>query len=617
MSAVARRWLWVIGLALSVLVLAGGLAFRQAREIESDLRAARDLLVAAGDAVEDGRLADARAGLATAQGLLVRANGALHTSTSLQAVGWLPGVDQNLATIRDSVALALTVVSGAGRLLAVASPLESADGDLEVPLRRGAIPLDVVAAARLEANSLAIALPVVDDDPPGRFVVDRVVELHEEVLEEAILRRRQLVDLVNGLELLGELTGENGSRRYLIAVANTAEMRGSGGMILSYGVLESAGGELSLPAFGGIDELFLDAGVDPAVLGVDPSELRRWDGLEITRLWRNVNVLPDFSVVAPRMAAMYQAATGQAVDGVIQIDAAGLAAVLAGVGPVEVAGIGRVDEDNAVELTLNRAYTLFPDRDQRQEVLGDVAEAVFDRLVEGEYESVRPLGAALLQAAAERHVVLWSPRPGAVDPLRFFDADGALPDGDVMDSLFLTVQNFARNKLDFYLDTSVRVAGERPVSGPGRLRVEVTVRNDAPAGVTEPAYVFGDGTGGPPGRYLGVASLYVPTGTALTSSTGRGEVALVGEGRRSALTWRVDLPAGTSSTVVLELSLPPRPTGAYTLTLAPLPRVRPTTYAVEVDDGEGGQVRYDGLLERREVLAAEPGGEGSGPSASN
>ena len=58
-----------------------------------------------------------------------------------------------------------------------------------------------------------------------------------------------------GSGVLADLVGGHGDRTpYLVAVANTAEMRGAGGMILSYGVLGSDG-KVELSHFGRIDEL--------------------------------------------------------------------------------------------------------------------------------------------------------------------------------------------------------------------------------------------------------------------------------------------------------------------------------------------------------------------------
>lgn len=600
---------WIVGVAAAAAVVLGAVVAYRLLGVERDLYEATDLLVSAGERLESGDLAEARAQLERAEALLVTSNGSLYNSPELDVVGWLPGFGQNIRSLRRTVSVALELVSGGGRILDLARPLEDADGRLQIPLRAGAIPVDVAAAVRSEVIALARALPGRDEVPDESFLVGPVADAQREVYDEAVRRRHQLASVGQGLRLLTELSGGNGPRRYLIAVANTAEMRGSGGMILSYGVLESADGDFELADFGGIDDLFLEEQVDPAAVGAPADELRRWEGLEPTRLWRNVNLLPDLRRLLPRMAAMYEAATGQGIDGVIQIDAHGLAAILEGVGPVLVEGLGEVNAANAVALTLNEAYSRFPDRDQRQEVLGDVAEVTFRRLVDGEYESLRPLGEALARAAAERHILLVTERPDGREPAAFFGADGSLPDADLVDHALLTVQNFSRNKLDFYLDSAVQLSGSRPVGEVGEVEATVTVTNGAPPGATEPEYVFGDGSFSPPGTYRGSVSLYLPTGTALAGGGGTGlvsEPVVITEDGRTVVAFDIDLAAGETATATLQLQLPPRPPEPYRFVLVPVPRIRPTVWDVDLDLGPGGRIVRDGPLVRPDALVPVP-----------
>ena len=608
-SPLTRGLLWAGAGLVALLAIAGVAAAVRLASVAGDLREARAILDDVGTAVEEGRLADAREGLGVANARLVSANNRLYESP-LDAIGWLPIAGENLASLRSSVGTALSLATGGIRLLDAARPLEGPEGSLEVPLRDGAIPLDAVMAAAIEAETLTLALPTTDAETDDSLLVGSVAELQDLVREEAAERRDQLVNLGHGLSLIAEMSGANGPRRYLLAVANTAEMRGTGGMILSYGVLESAGGDFELTAFGAIDELFLLTSPDPAVVDVPADELRRWPGLQPARLWRNVNLVPDMAVVGPRMEALYETVTGLPVDGVIQIDAHGLAAVLAGVGPVDVDGVGTVTTDNVVDLTLNAAYTLFPDRDQRQEVLGDVAEAVFDRLLDGEYESLRPLGEALLRSTAGRHIILWSSRAEVARPAAFFGADGAIADPRTTDHLLLTVQNLGRDKLDYYVDTAVRVRGERPAGRPSEVEVAVVVGNAAPRGQTDPLYVFGDPAirpeGLPTGTYGGTVSLYVPTGTVLVGADGapQSRPVLTTEGGRSVVGFDVEVPPGETREVVLTLRFPPRPPGTYVLELAPSPRVRPTVWDVDVTAGPGATAVRTGPLEQPEQVVA-------------
>lgn len=616
------RWV-ALGLVVLLLGLAGVAAWRVAG-VARDLATARDLLLRAGDQLEQGQLGGARADLTEAEGLLLSANNRLATSPELDIVGIFPVAEQNLRSLRQSVSTAYQLVAGGSELLRAAAPLEGPDGNLQVPLVDGTVPLDVVVQTAVAARDLADSLPGSQDQPPDFLLLGPVQELQDEVFAEATERRDQLTGLAQGLTLLSELAGANGPRRYLLAVANTAEMRGTGGMVLSYGVLESSAGTFTLPAFGPIDELFLEGAAPEGAAPLADDEAARWSGLEPTRLWRNANLVPDFSVAGPRMEAMYETASGLPADGVIQIDVQGLAAILRAIGPVAVPGIGVVEADTLADFALNRLYFEFPDEsDQRREVLGEIAEACFDRLLSGDLASVRPLAEELIEAVAQRHILFTSRGAAASRPIRYFNTDGPLapPSAEAGDSFLLTVQNFGRDKLDYYLDTSVSISGTRLVGEQGQLRVEVTLTNTAPPGVQEPEYVFGTAEGRPadaePGTYVGTASLYVPVGTRIAGSSGDGSVGALGtENGRPVIGVTFRVPAGGTATAVVDLVLPTRPDivgpsgqrPAFVV-LVPFPRLRPTVWDLDVDAGTGTISREGPLLEP-EIAVESVRGEG-------
>ncbi|MGH9187053.1 MAG: DUF4012 domain-containing protein, partial [Acidimicrobiales bacterium] len=386
-SPLARLALWSAAGVAGLLLVLGLLAAWRLTSIYRDLVRARDLLDAAGGQLDNGELAEARDGLARAASLLVDANGDLHTSPELDLLDWVPFLSQNLDALRRSVGVTLQLADGGHQLLATAEPLQGANGALDVPLRAGAIPLGVVADVAAQAQDLAAAIPARGDGPSTTLLLRPIADLQDRVYDEAARRREQLDGVSRALTLLSDMSGANGPRRYLIAVANTAEMRGTGGMILSYGILEGGGGDFQLGAFGNIDELFLveGQGLDPDAIGVPADTQRRWAPADMTRLWRAANLTADFSVAARIMEAMFTTATGLFVDGVIQVDPAGLGAILRGTGPVVVPDAGTVTADNVVSFTLNEAYVQFPDREVRQDLLGDVAEEAFRLLVDGQY----------------------------------------------------------------------------------------------------------------------------------------------------------------------------------------------------------------------------------------
>jgi len=211
--------------------------------------------------------------------------------------------------------------------------------------------------------------------------------------------------------------------------------------------------------------------------------------------------------------------------------------------------------------------------------------------VEGKYESLRPLGEALLRAVDGRHLLMHSVASGPQHQLAFFGADGALPALDGPDAVALTVQNVSGNKLDYYVDTALQLTGTREPGAVGEVQATVTVTNTAPAGVSQPQYVFGPfNEDQEAGLYRGSVSLYLPAGASLVGASGDrppDPPVVQSEGGRPVVGFRLDVPAGESRQVVLDLKLAPRAPGDYELLLVPSPRVRPTQVTVELTGGQG------------------------------
>ena len=599
----SRQVLLLLVAAAVLLVVVGVIAAFRVVGVASDLSDAHAALRSAEAYVREGEIGRARDQLQRAERLVADANGTLHSSPSLAVVRLLPVARQNLDSLTRSVGVALVLTNGGRHVLDAAAPLQGPDGRLQVPLRAGAVPLEAVGDSSIALKDVAFSLPG-EDRPSSRWLIGRVRSLQEEVYDEAERRRSQFVSVAWGLDLLRELSGGNGPRRYLLAVANAAEMRGTGGMILSYGTLTSRDGSLTLERFGGIDELELDAAVDIA----EPADyFARYASFNPNRLWRNTNLGSDFTFVAPIFEQMYPAATGDAVDGVIQIDSVGLAAILEGIGPVDVPDFGRVDAANAVAVTLNAAYVRFPDRPVRQEYLELVARTVFDRLLTGDYPSVTALAGALAEAAAGRHIIVHSTNPESERAVARLGAAGSLP-GPGTDFAQLTVQNFSGNKLDYYLDTKLTITGERRPGRQGRVRALVEVVNTAPAD-GRPPYIFGPFSSDlRQGQYRGLATLYLPSGASLASrATGvvEGRPTVAAEGGRTAVSFTVDVPAGGRQAVTLDLRLPPVPATASGWVLVPTPRVRPTVVAIDLRTPDG-PIRFTGPLTRMVFAKSRP-----------
>lgn len=580
MSRVRRRWvipLALVALAVSVVAVLAGLALRG---VADDLAAARDALRSAEQHVRAGRLAAADQALARAETRVARANGTLHTSTPLAFARLVPGAKQNVDALRRSVGLALALTTGGRTVLGAAEPLRGPDGRLDVSLRGGSIPVNVVRDVDAALKEIAYQLPEATSSR-GRWLAGPIRDLEDDVFDEAVRRRRQFISVAQSLEVLAEVAGGNGPRRYLIAVANAAEMRGTGGMILSYGELVSDGGKLSLERFGPIDDLALrgDPPGDPL-----PYPDRFAQYAPVTT-WRNTNLSPDFTVVAPIQEDLYSDVTGKPVNGVIQVDSFGLAALLRITGPVTIPDAPPIDANNVVPFTLNENYFRITARPERQEAQGQVAQAVFERLVTGDFPTVRDLGRVVAEAAEGRHVMLHSTSAPIQRTVRLLGIDGGLPEPG-NDVALLTVQNFSGNKLDYYLDTNLTVSGRRPAGTVSRVRVRVDIANTAPPDGRNRA-VFGPlESGFGVGEYRGLVSVYFPLGSHLERSSGGGTIAPVlttTELDRAVVTYGISVPAGGRHSMDLDLLLPARADSqGYRFSVVAVPRVRPTVVTLNI-----------------------------------
>jgi hypothetical protein len=567
-----------------LVVIVGVIAVIHLLSLEASLRSLPAVIRQAELDAENGQLGAAQSQLALAQSRLVHTNNELYNSPDFSIIDVFPIAHQNLHAIRSATMLALRMVGGGQQILHAAAPLESTDGRLEVPLHAGRIPLSVTEAVDTALNQVATDLPTSPQPPSSPFLVGRVRSAVAPIYRVAAQRRDELTSVARALNLIDDIAGGNGDRRYLIAVANSAEMRGTGGMILSYGILQSSGGHVSLTHMGDIDELKLS---NPEAQVPFPADFAKtYADLGPNENWRNVNMLPEFTVDAPVMEAMFHQATGQNVDGVIQVDSSGLAAILQGIGPVSTPDLGPVTAQNVVPLTLSTAYSEFPDRQARQDYTEEAAKATFTKLVTGAFSGLRPLGSALLTAGSEGHVLMYASDPADEAILTELGFAGRLPRPGAPVAE-LTVQNFGGDKLDYYVHTSLAITGSKPAVRGTEVTARISLTNDAPSGRSTPRYVFGPLSGtGPPGVYLGLVTLYLPAGSYLKSSQVDGSIAVdPAQGTQDGLrtiSYVVSVPAGGSSTATLQIFVPPTGSRSGSFVFVTPPRVWPTEYRQSV-----------------------------------
>jgi len=556
-AALVRRAALRAGLVLLALVLldAAWVGIRGYRA-KQHLTAARTAVAQARADVAAGRLDE---GLAVAEAVArdtavarsLTSDAVWHANGHLPVIGSTFTTSGGLADAVDSVA--------AGALPELTSALSDVRTKLRVP-GSTAVNLDVLreASRRLDAAQGGLA-----------GARDRVAALPADPVVATVgSARAELLDTLDGLlhdvsgaaeaaRLAPGMLGGDGPRRYFLALENTAEARGTGGIIGTYGIIEADAGRLHLAQSGSDADL---PGFTTPVTDVSPEFTQRWRPLKGDTDWRDVTYSPHFPWTAQVVAAMWRKGGGQPVDGVLALEPTAAGYLVAATGPLRL-GDGTTltggDLASYVESTLYARYPRDPeDQPARKAALVDLQRQLFEHLIRASDPSA--LLKALARAAGERRLLLASTHPQEQAELAALAIGGAMPDtpGPFAGAV---LQNAIGNKMDYYLDRTLRWEADACPSAPGGGRTStmtLTLHNDTPSGPLS-SYVAAasrlDLRDEPAGTNRSLLSLYGSVGARPVAAQLDGnpvEVAVQSERGHPVVALIVDLPPRATRTVV-------------------------------------------------------------------
>jgi hypothetical protein len=513
-------------------------------------------------------------------------------------LGWpgraVPVMAENLRAARELASGGVDVSHAGVRLSRAANnKLQVGDGTVRVDVVRNLTP-DIQEAARL-LHRVVQRL----DELQRPYLVGPVRDRVDKARKELTSAAREADNGVAAARVTPAVFGADRPRRYFLAVQNNAELRATGGLIGSWGILTAANGKVTLDQFERTD-LLNEPGVAPdrssRQLNAPPEFANRYGRFAPAQLWQNLNMSPDFPTVGKLIAELYPQSGGQPIDGVIAVDPVGLKGLLELTGPVAVQGWpAPITADNVVDVTLRQAYDVFA-RTERGEFLGDVAEAVWRRATRMNLGSPARLARVLGGAARRGNLMLWFSDPKEQRLAARLGTAGAVPRSP-SDSLLVTSQNAGGNKVDYYVtrhvDYSVKLTpDEMEHRARAEAKLQFQVDNGAPAGVSSVAL-------GPfdrrfqPGEDRSFVSVYTPltfsnasrdgTSAQLESSTELG---------RNVFSEFASVQAGTSGTLSMQLdgTVPLEPGGWYALDLVRQPTIRPDDVSVHIDVPPGWRI---------------------------
>jgi hypothetical protein len=403
------------------------------------------------------------------------------------AASWLPpvrtvqGVTSALSLLAHQALPPLAQVGPSlqpGRLRVARNKLALAPIEAAAPVIRSAATATATARAQIAAL------------PSGWF--NPISSARDKVLSQLTSLSGQVDDASRFATVGPAMLGRHGVRRYFVGIQNNSESRATGGLVAAYAIVTADHGRIEVVARGNDSQL-----LDASAPTYQPSTgyQREYGNYEPTQRWITSNVSPNFPDAADNWAHLWEAQSGEHIDGSFGVDPYGLAAMLGAVGPVTVPGYpGQYTSSNLAQFIEQTEYVEFPGLDNalRKNFVSKVAGAVLDKLLSGS-GAPQAIATALGQSAGEGHLAFWSARPHEEASILGTPLAGALPQ-TAAPFASVSVDNAFAGKLDYYLNRTLTYQAGGCSAGRRSSTITVTLEDAAPLHGL-PAYVRYGGSG--------------------------------------------------------------------------------------------------------------------------
>ena len=248
-----------------------------------------------------------------------------------------------------------------------------------------------------------------------------------------------------------ELAGFDRPKRYMISFQNSAEARGTGGILGAYAIIEINRGKLTVVRASSnvglqhlttlpvkhSDEYFELYGNNPGI-------------------WQNANLSPHLPYGALNYLELWRLQTSEELDGFVATDPIALSYFLNAVGTVTLPDGFQITSENVVEETLKSAYKRYEsDNMARKEFLVTIMKSTFDQLLAGKF-SFRKMPEALSKSIEDNRFLLFVTNKETQIENERTRLAGSLKE-EVNNEYRVVIQNTDASKLDYYLDREVDI----------------------------------------------------------------------------------------------------------------------------------------------------------------
>lgn len=361
-------------------------------------------------------------------------------------------------------------------------------------------------AAKAKIDLALLSLEMIKEEKAANVILESVQPMRETLL----LLRESLIKSIPAAEIIPQIAGYPEPKTYLFLLQNSDELRPTGGFIGTFGIVKVKDGEINIFETHNIYEIDGPA-ENEGFLKVEPP----WQIKKYLRVnwWfmRDANWSPDFPESARKAEWFYHEQRGpeKVIDAVVAVDPDAIKNLLRLVGNIEIGGQLFTPENlsDVLEYKVEKEYyELGIPEVQRKEIIGKLANEIFNRLTNLPSSEWLNIFKAAEKILAEKHILLYSKSPELQSLIKEEGWAGEVKDFSG-DYLLVVDANLASLKTDRVVDKKIDRLLWRASDGKFHAKVIITYKNRGQ---------FDWRTT----RYRTYTRIYVPEGSVLVKGQG-------------------------------------------------------------------------------------------------
>lgn len=310
---------------------------------------------------------------------------------------------------------------------------------------------------------------------------------YQVVLNERLPEVKELVaEARKGIQLLPRFIGLDKKQTYLVLLQNNNELRPTGGFIGSFALITFEKGRLL--DFEIQDVYWADGQLKGHV--EPPQELKKYLG-EANWYLRDSNWSPDFPTSAVRAKWFLEKETGRVVDGVFGVNLFLVQRLLAAIVELELPDYKeKITDSNLFERAQYYSEIgFFPGSTQKQDFLGTLTGALFEKIEKSEGKTQIEIGRAIYQSLKSKDLLVYLNDPSAMEIISEFGWDGGVKNVKCQvssvkcaaDYLMIVESNVGVNKANYFVKRELSHEVEVKTNGEVKKVLKIIYQNDSPS----------------------------------------------------------------------------------------------------------------------------------------